>query len=119
MLPSGMRIFIAAGSGGRGVRTMQVHMSLVDYLFYRLGCAFLSDLHYLTGTEREKLCGVLRGISPDAASLQEWNDALGYLTNAAPEPTASAAKERLLDLLSHDASVQKKATQGRRATAGA
>ena len=98
---------------------MQVHMSLVDYLFYRLGCAFLSDLRYLTGTEREKLCGVLRGISPDAASLQEWNDALGYLTNAAPEPTASAAKERLLDLLSHDASVQKKATQGRRATAGA
>ena len=79
---------------------MHVHMSLVDYLSYRTGCAFLSDLRNLDDGERKYICGVLREISPTDASLWEWNDALTYLTNASPEKTQQAARERLLELLS-------------------
>ena len=32
--------------------------------------------------------------------VREWNDALSYLTNAPPETTAQATKERLIHLLS-------------------
>lgn len=79
---------------------MQVSMSLLDYLAYRMGCGFLSDMHYLQKGERGYLCRILQQISPEDASLQEWNDALTYLTDAMPEASAQAAKERLLALLS-------------------
>lgn len=82
---------------------MQVQMSLVDYLSYRMGCTFLSDLHSLDDGERIYICGVLREISPTDVSLREWNDALTYLTNASPEKTQQAARERLLELLSAQA----------------
>lgn len=79
---------------------MQVYMSLLDYLAYRTGCGFLSDMHYFQKGEREYLCRILQQISSEDASLQEWNDALTYLTDAKPEASAQAAKERLLALLS-------------------
>lgn len=79
---------------------MQVYMSLLDYLAYRTGRAFLSDLHYFQKGEQEYLYRILQQISPEDASLQEWNDALTYLTDAKPEASAKAAKERLLGLLS-------------------
>lgn len=42
---------------------MQVSMSLLDYLAYRMGCGFLSDMHYLQKGERGYLCRILQQIS--------------------------------------------------------
>lgn len=71
---------------------MQVYMSLLDYLAYRTGCGFLSDMHYFQKGEREYLCRILQQISPEDASLQEWNDALTYLTDAMPEASGASGK---------------------------
>ncbi len=75
--------------------------ALLDLLSLRMGCAYLSDLRYLGGARREKLAGEVERLPAREEDLREWNDALAYLTEAPPEPTARAAKERLIFLLTH------------------
>ena len=49
--------------------------------------------------EAYHLARELEQLPPEAATLQEWNDALDYLIHAPPEETAQAARERLLSAL--------------------
>lgn len=72
---------------------------LLDYLARRAGCLYLSDLRFMDGPERWSVAQILRGISPEAASLHEWNDALLYLGQASPEQTGEDAKARLIAAL--------------------
>ena len=67
---------------------MNVEMPLLEYLAYRAGCRWLSDLHCLDGCQRIRLHHVLEQLPPEAAPLREWNDAAAYLTGreAAPPP---------------------------------
>ena len=68
---------------------------LLEYLAYQAGCAYLSDLHSLNGSQRVRLARLLEQIPADAADLHTWNDALDYLAQAPPANTAEAARERL------------------------
>ena len=71
-------------------------LPLLDYLAYRAGCAYLSDLRFLDEPRRAGLAALVRRIPAGAADAGAWNDALEYLTSAPPERTAEAARERLI-----------------------
>ena len=73
---------------------------LLDRLAARMGCAFLSDLHFLKSAQRTELARVLEGIPAEGASLQDRNDALDYFTSQPPEDTAEKARAKLIACLS-------------------
>lgn len=74
-------------------------LSLLEFLAYKAGCPYLSDLRFLSQEQRQYLAQRLNRLTPREEDAREWNDALGYLTGAPPEDTALAAKERLVQLL--------------------
>ena len=79
---------------------MKREVCLLDAMQSWVGCENLSDLHWLDDIQRLRLSHKLEKLPPDAASLFEWNDALGYLTRQPPEETAQAARGRLIRMLS-------------------
>ena len=72
---------------------------LLDYLQWKMGCAYLSDLHWLSGGQKMRLAQELERIEAPEASMHEWNDALEYLAGRGPEPTAQAARAALIAAL--------------------
>lgn len=78
---------------------MRFQMSLLEFLSYCSKSCKLSDLHPLDSHEKSRVLRALQKISPEDASLMEWNDALYYLTGQPPQPTARAARERLISCL--------------------
>lgn len=79
---------------------MMVEQSLLDLMSIQMGCMYLSDLRFLSQEQRRYLAQKLDRLTPREENVREWNDALSYLTNAPPETSAQAAKERLISLLS-------------------
>ena len=71
-------------------------LSLLEFLAYKAGCPYLSDLRFLSPEQRRYLAQSLERLTPRKEDTWEWNAALDYLTGAPPE----AAKERLVHLLS-------------------
>ena len=67
---------------------------LLDYLQWKMGCAYLSDLHWVSGGQRMRLAREIERIEAPEASLHEWNDALEYLLGCRPEPTAESRAGR-------------------------
>ena len=80
-------------------RNNALTLTLLEYLSYRAGCTYLSDLRYLNRWEKVQLAQTLEQIAVEAASLRVWNDALDYLAQAPPEQTAEEARARLSDCL--------------------
>ena len=74
-------------------------MPLLEFLQYKAGCTYLSDLKSISGWQRTRLARVLEQIPADAADLRTWNDALNYLAQAPPAAIAEAARERLIAAL--------------------
>ena len=79
---------------------MIAEQSLLDLLAIQMGCTYLSDLRFLTQTQRICLAHKLGHLAPQEEDLYQWNDALEYLTGAAREASALEAKHRLIQLLS-------------------
>lgn len=75
-------------------------LPLLDYLAYQGGCAFLSDLRSLNTAVKRRLVQTLEHIPPEAASLQEWRDALEYLTGAKTDADAAGTRRSLIAALS-------------------
>ena len=71
-------------------------LSLLEFLAYKAGCPYLSDLPRVSGS---RLARELEHIPAESASLHDWNDALEYLAQAPPEATPQAARRRLLERL--------------------
>lgn len=82
-----------------GNRTLT--LPLLDFLQYRAGCAYLSDLKYIDTWQKVRLARVLEEIPAEAADLRTWNDALDYLAKAPPEQTVENARAQLITELSH------------------
>ncbi len=78
-------------------------LPLLEFLQYKAGCTYLSDLKSINGWQRARLARVLEQIPADAADLHTWNDALDYLAQAPPANTAEAARERLIAALTKTA----------------
>ena len=81
------------------MRNTTLTLPLLEFLQYRAGCAYLSDLRYISGWRRARLARVLEEIPAEAADLRTWNDALDYLAQAGPEQTAETARARLIAAL--------------------
>ena len=81
-------------------RNNALTLPLLEYLSHRAGCAYLSDLRYISDWQRVQLARVLAEIPAEAADLRIWNDALEYLAWEPPEPTAEEARARLIAVLS-------------------
>lgn len=78
---------------------MVMEGSLLDLISVQMGCMYLSDLRFLSQTQRGSLAKKLEPLRPRQEDLREWNDALAYLTGTPAEKTAQAAKARLIALL--------------------
>ena len=74
-------------------------LPLLEFLQYKAGCTYLSDLKSISGWQRTRLARVLEQIPADVADLRTWNDALNYLAQAPPAAIAEAARERLIAAL--------------------
>ena len=75
-------------------------LPLLEFLQYKAGCTYLSDLRRLDGWQRARLTRILEQIPAGAASIHDWNDALEYLAEAPPELTVEDARARLIAALS-------------------
>lgn len=75
-------------------------LPLLEFLQYKAGCTYLSDLRRLDGWQRVRLARVLEKIPVGAVELRTWNDALAYLAQAPPANTAEDARARLIAALS-------------------
>lgn len=65
---------------------------LLENISFETGCSYLSDLHQPRLLPRIRQ--VVRGLPPGQFSLEEWNDAVTYITGktllfASPEEAAS------------------------------
>ena len=74
-------------------------MSLLDYLAWRVGCDYLSDLRFLTSAQKLRLLHVLESVPAEAASPNEWTDALDYLTGRNADGAAQS-RAKLIEHLS-------------------
>ena len=74
-------------------------LPLLDFLAYKAGGEYLSNLPYASGGQKMRLIRTLEQIPAEAASLREWNDALDYLAQAPSEQTAETARARLIAAL--------------------
>ena len=72
-----------------------VSLGILDYLSFKAGCMYLSDLR-----ERKTLPFVQNAVAridPNLFSLEEWNDAVYYITGEDVEfPTCEQAVQYLL-----------------------
>lgn len=72
-------------------------LSLLDTLSMRMGCTYLSDLHFMDSFQRRQLAEILKYISAGAFHLHEWNDAFHYLTGIyRPQTDAEQSKSALI-----------------------
>lgn len=74
--------------------------SLLEYLAERENCVYMSDLQFLRGLDRAHLLHEIRRLPEDRFPVEEWNEALAYLSGRRPKQTSRAAKESLLSNLS-------------------
>ena len=76
-----------------------VKIGLLDYIATNSGCVFLSDLH-----EPKNLLSIkttLHSIEPSLFRLDEWNDAVAYITGK--DISFSTSEQALKYLLSYKA----------------
>lgn len=62
-------------------------ISLLDFLAYKGGCMYLSDLRSINRTECRMLKRCIEEISADRFVAREWQDALEYLADTKTEET--------------------------------
>lgn len=82
---------------------MKIEISLLEYMQGRMGCMYLSDMHFLNAGEKLRLARNLEQIPPEAATLDEWNDALEYLADAKKAEAPDVARRQLIMYLSRGA----------------
>ena len=78
---------------------MMVEQSLLDLLAIQMKCDYLSDLRFLSSEQRRYLAQKLDRLTPREEDLQDWNDALTYLTGMPQGKTAVEAKRNLIERL--------------------
>ncbi len=93
-----------AGAPPESVGAAKGSLSLVDYLAYQTGCAYVSDLRGRGSLGRYRLLRAVEKLRAEDFSLWDWNDALEYLADEGPEETAKDARRKLLFRLEQEIS---------------
>ena len=73
-------------------------LPLLECLAVNCGCIYLSDLHEPYGSYR--IAQAVKNLSVSDYSLQEWNDAVKYITG---QPLQFKTVEQAIDYLLNDA----------------
>ena len=71
-------------------------VTLIDYLARGAGCEYVSELNYLSFSQKESLISVLAQMDPGTYPLAKWNEALSYLAKLPPQKTVEEARRALL-----------------------
>lgn len=74
-------------------------ISLVDFMAFKCGCMYVSDLPHVGMHEKMKIIRVLETLETDIFSIHDWNDALDYLLHEPPCDTEEEAREKLASRL--------------------
>lgn len=78
-----------------------VKLGLLEYLSYKAGCMYLSDLHLPKNLWSVRIA--LRRVSPSLFGVEEWNDAVEYITGRRISFSSSEqAVEYLLSCQEHE-----------------
>lgn len=72
-----------------------MNVSLLDYLTLCMGSCRISDLRVMNQERKCEMAFYIEPLSASDASVEEWNDALQYLTGGAPRKTAEEGKAAL------------------------
>ena len=76
---------------------MTIQVSLLDLMSLQMGCDYLSDLRFLSRSQRMALAEKLKRFPAKDDDLCDWNDALEYLTgDSTPRATAEDARAALI-----------------------
>lgn len=75
---------------------MSKKQPLLEMLCAFMECDYLSDLRFLPAGQRRQLAKKLARLPVQEEDLREWNDALQYLAEEPPQPTARAARDLLV-----------------------
>jgi hypothetical protein len=78
-----------------GVATTE--LGLLEFLHYRTGCMFLSDLHWTQ--DMESVQRVLRNVEPNRYEVGEWEEAIDYLSGIRKSFSSSAEAKQFILLL--------------------
>ena len=74
-------------------------LSLVEYIAYKVGCAYISDLPRLDALGRIKAAHALESVPVETYPLGQWNDALQYIVQGQAALTAAEPRVVLVDKL--------------------
>ena len=74
-------------------------LSLVEYISYKVGCTYISDLPRLDVLGKMKVAHVLENVPADVYPPKEWNDAIQYIVQGSAELTAEEARAALMKKL--------------------
>ena len=81
-------------------------LDLFECLQEKIGCAYISDLPFVSKQNPEIIVHTLRSISPSDYPLKQWNDLLDYLAKVPAQQTAEDAYALLISTLSAPAEVR-------------
>ena len=73
-------------------------LPLIDYLAQKARCTYISDLRKLKRTTKFDLIE----IPEEAYSMDDWNEALMYMSNREARYSSFTAKEEILEFLKYD-----------------
>ena len=78
---------------------MVFEQPLLHILSAMMECEYISDLKFLSSSQRSVLCEKLKELPLREEDIKDWNDTLEYLTGALPQPTVESAREKLIQFL--------------------
>ena len=71
-------------------------LPLIDYLAQKARCTYISDLRKLKRTTK------VQQIPEEVYSMDDWNEALMYMSNREARYSSFTAKEEILEFLKYD-----------------
>lgn len=77
-------------------------LPLIDYLAQKARCTYISDLRKLKRTTKFDLIDAVQQIPEEAYSMDDWNEALMYMSNREARYSSFTAKEEILEFLRYD-----------------
>ena len=76
-------------------------LPLIDYLAQKARCTYISDLRKLKRTTKFDLIDAVQQIPEEAYSMDDWNEALMYMSNREARYSSFTAKEEILEFLKY------------------
>ena len=77
-------------------------LPLIDYLAQKVRCTYISDLRKLKRTTQFDLIDAVQQIPEEVYSMDDWNEALMYMSNREARYSSFTAKEEILEFLKYD-----------------